>query len=160
MKKSVSEIILSEEEIIKKLETYCAYRERCESEVRQKMYQLNIGVEEYDHYLQYLYENNYLNEARYASAFANGKSNIKKWGRKKIEMELKARQVNTTYIKRSIEQIDEGMYLLRLEDLLRKKIKTIKETDNYKKQQKLFQFALQKGYESEIIKEAIKSIAE
>ncbi|MCC6582266.1 MAG: RecX family transcriptional regulator [Chitinophagales bacterium] len=149
---------LSEEQIIKKLESFCAYRERCESEVKQKLYQLAVDVKETDFYINYLKENNFLNEDRFIAAFARGKFNIKSWGRRKIMQELQVKRIDSKKILQSIENIDEGQYFVRLQDLLEKKLRTIKETDTFKKKQKLMQYAMQKGYEMELINEALKEI--
>lgn len=159
MKKTFLNIELTEEQIIHKLENFCSYRERCGSEIKQKMYTLKVSSSDYEFYLNHLKENNFYNEERFANAFAYGKNSIKKWGRKKISMELQAKNIDAEKINQSLSHIDEGMYLLKLEDILSKKNKTIKETDAFKKQQKLIQFALQKGYEYEIIKEALKNIS-
>lgn len=147
---------LSEPQIIQKLESFCAYRERCESEVRQKLYQLAVEDSDTDFYLNYLKENNFLNEERFVSAFARGKFNIKSWGRRKIMQELQSKRIDSKKIHQSINAIDEGAYFLRLQDILEKKYKTIKEQDNFKKKQKLIQYALQKGYEMQLIQEALK----
>lgn len=159
MKKSTAHIELTEEQIMQKLESFCAYRERCESEIKQKMYALQVPTSDYETYLNHLKENNFFNEERFANAFAYGKNAIKKWGRKKIAMELQSKNIDTQKINQSLLHIDEGMYLLKLEDILAKKSKAIKETDAYKKKQKLIQFAMQKGYEYEIISEALKHIS-
>ncbi|HNY54853.1 MAG: regulatory protein RecX [Chitinophagales bacterium] len=149
---------LSEEQIIKKLESFCAYRERCESEVKQKLYQLAVDVKETDFYINYLKENNFLNEDRFIAAFARGKFNIKSWGKRKIIQELQVKRIDSKKILQSIENIDEGQYFVRLQDLLEKKLRTIKEIDVFKKKQKLMQYAMQKGYEMELIIEALKEI--
>lgn len=159
MKKYTAHIELTEEQIMQKLESFCAYRERCESEIKQKMYALQVPTSDYETYLNHLKENNFFNEERFANAFAYGKNAIKKWGRKKIAMELQSKNIDTQKINQSLLHIDEGMYLLKLEDILAKKSKAIKETDAYKKKQKLIQFAMQKGYEYEIISEALKHIS-
>ena len=149
---------LSEEQIIKKLESFCAYRERCESEVKQKLYQLAVDVKETDFYINYLKENNFLNEDRFIAAFARGKFNIKSRGKRKIIQELQVKRIDSKKILQSIENIDEGQYFVRLQDLLEKKLRTIKEIDVFKKKQKLMQYAMQKGYEMELIIEALKEI--
>ena len=159
LKKSTTHIELTEEQIIHKLESFCAYRERCEAEIKQKMYLLSVPSSDYEIYINHLKENNFFNEERFANAFAYGKNSIKKWGRKKIAIELQSKNIDTQKINQSLLQIDEGMYLLKLEDILTKKIRTIKETDAFKKKQKLIQFAMQKGYEYEIINEALKNIS-
>ena len=92
------------------------------------------------------------------NAFVRGKNSIKKWGRKKIEMELKAKKIDAEKIKYSMAQIDDGVYAVRLEDLLRKKLKSVKDTDPYKRRQKLLVYALQKGYEAEIVNEVLKDV--
>lgn len=158
MKKTFQNIELTEDQIIHKLESFCSYRERCGSEIKQKMYTLKVPSSDYEFYLNHLKENNFYNEERFANAFAYGKNAIKKWGRKKITMELQAKNIDSQKINESLSHIDEGMYLLKLEDILTKKNKSIKETDAFKKKQKLILFALQKGYEYEIIKEALKNI--
>ena len=147
---------LSEPQIIQKLESFCAYRERCESEVRQKLYQLAVEDSDTDFYVNYLKENNFLNEERFVSAFARGKFNIKSWGKRKIMKELQGKRIDTKKIQQSIEQIDEGAYFLRLQDILEKKNKVMKETDPFKRRQKLMMYALQKGYEMELVHEELK----
>ena len=74
-------------------------------------------------------------------------------------MELKSKQIDNTTVQQSLLQIDEGMYLIKLQDVLEKKNRQLKETDAFKRKQKLIQFAMQKGYEYEIINEALKNIA-
>lgn len=159
LKKTKLNTALSEEQIIQKLENFCAYRERCESEIKQKMYTLQVPISDYETYLKYLSEHNFFNEDRFAISFAHGKNTIKKWGKKRIAIELQSKNIDVQKIQQSLQQIDEGMYLLKLEEMLEKKLKSIKETDNYIKKQKLIQFAMQKGYEYEIISEALKNIS-
>lgn len=149
----------SQEQIIHKLESYCAYRERCEAEVRQKLFALNVENKAWDFYLNYLKENNFLNEERFAIAFTRGKFSMKNWGKRKIMQELQLKKIDTPKIRQSIEQIDDGMYYLRLQDLLFKKNKAIKDADVLKRKQKLINFALQKGYEIDLINEALKEIS-
>ncbi len=158
MKKQIINKELTEDQIIHKLESFCAYRERCESEIKQKMYLLSVPSSGYATYISHLKENNFFNENRFANSFARGKNTIKKWGRKKITMELQAKNIDIQKINQSLLQIDEGMYLLKLQEILIKKSTTIKEADTYKKKQKLIQFSMQKGYEFVTIMEALKNI--
>lgn len=155
---AMKNVQLTKEQIISKLESYCSYRERCETEVKQKLYLLGVKLTQYDDYINYLKENNYLNEDRFALSFARGKFSIKSWGKRKIELELQEKKIDKNRITKSIQEIDNGMYFLRLQDILLKKSKTIKETDKIKRKYKLMQFALQKGYEPELIQQAIKII--
>ena len=148
----------TEEQIIQKLESYCAYRERCEIEVKQKLFTLGVEEERIHFFLNYLKENNFLNEERFTASFTRGKFNIKHWGKRKITQALQQKKIDTKKIQHNIGNLDEGLYFLTLQDLLEKKSNTIKEKDEFKKKQKLFQYALQKGYESELVFEALKFI--
>lgn len=157
-KKELSEE-LTKEQTIQRLENYCGYRERCEYEVKQKMYQLGVEQKDYDFYLDYLKANNFLDEDRFIAAFARGKFNIKNWGKRKIVDELKRRHIDEKRILPIVREIDEGIYFLRLQDVMEKKLKSIKEADSLKQRQKLIRFALQKGYEPDLIAEVLKTIS-
>ncbi|HNM31426.1 MAG TPA: regulatory protein RecX [Chitinophagales bacterium] len=151
--------LLSQEQIIKKLESYCAYRERCESEVKQKLVALKVEAGEVDFYLQYLIENNLLNENRFIDAYTRGKFNSKSWGRRKIAAALQQKKIDVNKIKQSIEHIDEDMYFQRLKRVLEKKNQQlINEPNENKVKQKLIYFATQKGYEPDLIFKVIKTI--
>lgn len=149
---------LTEADIRIKLENFCAYRERCEQEVRRKLGEWQIGAEEQDGFIRYLKSEGFLNEDRFAAAFARGKFRIKHWGKNRILAELRAKQLKDGQIRQSMAQIDDGEYFLSLLDILEKKSSTLKETDAWKREQKLFAYALQKGYESELVREAMKSL--
>jgi regulatory protein len=136
---------LSEPQIIQKLESFCAYRERCESEVRQKLYQLAVEDSDTDFYLNYLKENNFLNEERFVSAFARGKFNIKSWGKRKIMQELQSKRIDSKKIQQSINAIDEGAYFLRLQDILEKKIRRLKNKITLKRNKNLFSMLCKKA---------------
>ena len=94
---------LTKEQALQKIKHYCAYQERCHNEVKEKLYNLGVWKKEHDEIIATLIEENYLNEERFAIAFAGGRFRIKKWGRVKIKYELKQKQVSDYCIKKSIE---------------------------------------------------------
>ncbi len=61
------------EEAQKKLESYCAYQDRCHQEVEKKLYEMQMISEAKELILLYLMEYNFLNEERFAKSFARGK---------------------------------------------------------------------------------------
>ena len=61
-----------------KLESYCAYQERCHKEVNQKLRDMKMIPEAIEVIKLHLLEHNFLNETRFAQAFARGKFNHKK----------------------------------------------------------------------------------
>lgn len=138
-----------------KLEAYCAYQERCDQEVRQKCRDWKLYAEDTDILISDLISNNFLNEERFARAYASGKFRIKKWGRNKIKTHLKKKAISDYSIRAAMTEIDEEEYLLTLQTLLEKKGALLRESDQWKRRQKLMRYLSSKGYESDLIHEAL-----
>ena len=88
------------QQALQKIKHYCAYQERCHSEVKEKLYGVGLRKNEVDEIISTLIEENYLNEERFAIQFAGGHFRIKNWGRVKIKYELKQKQVSDYCIKK------------------------------------------------------------
>src|SRR5882762_609956 len=97
---------LSQEQALQKAKHYCAYQERCHSEVKEKLYSFGLWKQEVETILSQLIEEGYLNEERFAIQFAGGKFRMKQWGRVKIKYELKQRQVSEYCVKKALKEID------------------------------------------------------
>lgn len=141
------------QEATKKMEHYCAYQERCHKEVIEKLGEMNMIPEAIDQILGHLIQENYLNEERFAKAFARGKFNIKKWGANRIIRELKLRDVSPYNIKSALSEIANEDYLKTFDELARKRLNQIKETNNLKKKKKLVDYLLYRGWESHLVYE-------
>jgi len=147
------------QQALPKAKHYCAYQERSHSEVKDKLYGFGLNTKEVDQILSTLIEENYLNEERFAIQFAGGHFRTKKWGRIKITHALKQKQVSPYCIKKALKQIDEDEYLKTLQKLYEEKLKTLKSERNiFVKKRKLQDHLLQKGFESDLIRELINSI--
>jgi regulatory protein len=145
---------LSFQEGLIKLQRYCAYQERCHSEVQQKLYDLGVWKNDAENIIVKLIEDNYLNEERFAESYVHGKFTIKQWGKTKIKLKLKEKKVSDYLIKKALAQIDDADYLKTLEKLLAKKHKEYKtKYKGYELQAKLINFALSKGYEMDVVRE-------
>ena len=139
------------DDAIKKLEHYCAYQERCHKEVIEKLQQMHMIPEAIDVVLVHLIENKFLNEARFAEAFASGKFKIKKWGRSRITFELKKKGVSAFNINKAIEGISDEEYYSVFNELAENKVKLIKETNVYKRKKKFVDYFLYRGWESYLV---------
>jgi len=144
-------------EAIIKMRDWCAYQERCQQEVRDKLYEYGLKTDDVENIIVQLINENFVNEERFAIAFAGGKFRIKKWGRVKIKMELKAKRVSDYCIKKGMAQIDDAEYINVLKRLLALKSKLITEKNHLKKKQKLVRYALGKGYEQDLIFDLLNS---
>lgn len=144
------------DEATRLLENYCAYQERCHKEVEQKLYDINMIPVAKEKILLHLMQHNFLNEERYAKAYVRGKFSIKKWGKIKIASELKFKNISSYNIKQALNNIDETAYLKNLQQLAEKKLPLIKESNAFKKRNKLSTFLISKGYEPNLVFELAK----
>ena len=151
---------LTKEQALQKARHYCGYQERSHLEVKEKLYSFGLYKQQVEELLSQLIEENYLNEERYAIQFAGGRFRMKQWGRVKIKYELKQKRVSEYCIKKALKEIDEADYLNTLQTLATKKWATIKgeAVNHYVKLGKTTDYLLQKGYEPELIKQALATL--
>jgi regulatory protein len=146
--------------ILQKAASYCAYQERTQDEVRQRLKKWNVWGEEADELIAELITLNYLSEERFAKTYAGGKFRIKNWGRMKIKQELQRRGLSTYSIEKGMNEIEDKAYVDGLRTLLAKKkvLLSKTETDGFKLKNKLARFALGKGYESELVWKELENL--
>ena len=153
---------LTKEQAYQKLRHYCAYQDRCHSEVKSKAYSFGLRKPEVEELTSKLIEENCLNEERFAKAFAGGKFRIKQWGRIKIRSELKNKQISYYCIAAALDEIDDLKYKETLHKLAVKRWNSIKGagTNLFVKMTKTRDHLLLKGYEASLVAIEIKALAE
>ena len=147
-------------ESLEKLKSYCAYQERCEFEVIKKLESLGINETDIIAIVSKLKQQNYLDNGRYAEAFASGKHKIKGWGKVKIRVALKAQRLPDELITRALDELDPKAYSTRLNEVAQKKWRLLGKKRDRNTRQKLFRFLYGKGYESELINRVITNLWE
>jgi regulatory protein len=142
---------------LKAIQHYCAYQERCHSEVRHKLLELGFRGAELEEAIASLIADNFLNEERFARSYSSGKFRIKHWGKRKIAQALKQKQVSGYCISKGLQAIDETEYYHILSLLADKKWAEMKaEKTIWIRKQKVQRYLLQKGYEPELISEVLQ----
>ncbi len=141
-----------------KLEALCAYQERCQYEMNQKLISWDFLEEQRNQLIADLISNNFINEERFASAFVSGKFRIKKWGKNKIKSHLRMKQISDYSIERGMNEIDPDEYWKTILELIEKKAKDLstKKGDHWVKRAKIYTFLLSRGFESDLVSDAIK----
>jgi regulatory protein len=147
---------LSSKEVLTKLYHYCTYQERCHKEVTEKLFELGVYGEKTQEIITHLIGEGFLNEERFAKAFASGKFRFKNWGRLKIIRELEQRQLSSHCIKSALQEIDPHDYRQSLLSLLAKKASSIEEANPYALRHRVAKFVIQKGFEPELVWEMLK----
>jgi regulatory protein len=148
--------ITDEKVALAKAEHYCAYQERSQQEVRDKLYEWGLYTNTVENIIIQLIAGNFINEERFANAYVRGKFNQKGWGKNKIKQGLKFKRVSDILIKKALNNINDDDYLQMLSKVIQKKILLLNETDLYKRKYKLQQYALGRGYENDLIADVLK----
>jgi regulatory protein len=149
---------LTPDQVLDKMAKYCAYQERCVKDVRDKLKTFDILEEEKTKILDYLLDNRFVNDERFAKSFVRGKINQSGWGVNKIRFHLIQKGIDKDIIDEAIGQTDNEVYRQRLIDILKAKSKTIKAESDFEKKRKLAAYAMQKGFEGNLIWEVLKDL--
>lgn len=145
--------MLTYEQALQKMASLCSISEHCEHDVRGKLYKLGISTEDSDRIVDYLLDEGYLDENRFAMSYANDKLRFSHWGRLKIRSMLQALRISDACIGEALARIDPEEYERILVRVLDGKRRTMDECESYDARIKIIRFALQRGFEiSEITK--------
>lgn len=136
---------------LRKAASFCAYQERTQQEVRERLADWGVWGDEAEAVIADLIEQNYLNEERFAKTFAGGKFRVKNWGKRKIKQHLQQRGITGYNLEQAMKEIEPDDYRQTLRSLLDKKRSTLRDDNPLVVKQKLVRFALSRGYESDLI---------
>jgi len=149
--------ITDEKTALIKAEQFCAYQERSQQEVREKLYDMGMYPTGVESVISQLITSNFLNEERFAKAYAQGKFRMNGWGRIKIKQGLKFKRVPDKLINKALQLLDGDEYLSVLQKIIEKKQRQLHETDTLKRRYKLQQYAMSRGFESDLINDVLKA---
>lgn len=145
------------DEIKLKLVNYCVYQDRCHAEVEQKMKEFLLIEEAKEEIMLYLLKENYLNEERFTRSYIRGKFYIKHWGRNKIKMNLKQKQISEKLISSCFNEIDERDYEATLRKIYEDYSSKQKGLKEYQRKAKTVKYLLSRGFEYDEILHLIDS---
>lgn len=138
-----------------KAETYCAYQERSQQEVRDKLYSWGLHQGDVEQIISDLIGDNFLNEERFAIAYAQGKLRMKGWGKVKIKFHLKGKRVSDPLIRIALNRIDMDEYLAKLDEVVDKYARQPLDTLTAQQKNKLIRHLQSRGFENEFIFEKV-----
>ena len=147
--------LLTPLEAKRKAENYCAYQERAQQEVRNKLYEWGLHQKEIENIIAQLIEDNFLNEERFAKAYTLGKFRMKGWGKIKIKQHLKFKKVSEPLIRLALKSIDMDEYDKKIEETIHKKINKSLPELSFNEKSKLANYLQSKGFENDLIFEKI-----
>ena len=136
-------------EVIQKMQNFCAYRDRSEKEVRLKLHSFGQSENMNEEIIQLLKNDSFIDDNRFAENYVRSKFRSSQWGKIKIKAQLQLKGIHSNIIKHHLDGIDEENYHEAIKDLIAKWARThISEKD---RKAKLYRFLLSRGFENEII---------
>ena len=145
-----------DDELLRKAMRYCAYSERCQQDVRQKMFELKSSLQNTETIIAYLIRENFINEERYAIAFAGGKFRISKWGKIKIRLALEQKNISAYCISKALKQIDNNDYKQTIKKLAAAQSRKIKPSNPLREKHLVSKALISKGFEPDLVWEVLK----
>ena len=139
------------------MRSYCMYQERCIQEVKKKLTRLQVIPKTKSKVINHLIDNDYLNEVRFTKSFIQGKLRIKKWGKIKLNYELRIRGVKKFIIDEEINKISKDDYYDYFNEFSNNKIKILKGSKDQKKRSFINYFTY-RGWENNLIYEKLNEI--
>ena len=146
------------EKYLSKAQSYCSRAEKCESDVRTYLYKQGVEVKDIARIVESLVDDKFVDNARYARAFVSDAFKFNKWGRLKIRQALLAKGISEKLMLQPLSEIDETEYMSLLESLLRAKLKSVRDDDEYKLKASVFRFAYSRGFEPELVEKVWEKI--
>ena len=149
---------LTPDQVLDKMAKYCAYQERCVKDVKDKLKTFDIPEKAKEEILEYLIDNRFVDNERFVRSFVRGKVNQSGWGLNKIRFHLMQKGIAKELIDEALGQTDEEVYRKKLIAILKTKAKTVKGASDYEKKRKLAAYAMQKGFEGNLVWEVLKDL--
>ncbi len=147
----------NQEQIVSKVERFCAYSERCVQDVKFKLRQLKVSENEQQKIIGKLIENGFINEARYAKAFANDRFKINGWGKIKISFALREKHLPEQMIEAGLKNIQQEAYEQKLYELMKTKMQSLLGIENeFVRKNKVAGFLIGRGFEPDLVWKALE----
>ncbi|MDD2595216.1 MAG: regulatory protein RecX [Bacteroidales bacterium] len=144
---------MNKEQILNRMRALCSKGEKCRSDIFKKIESYNIDSPQ--ELVDILCRENFIDDRRYAAAFARDKSSLQGWGEMKIRLALRRKGIEDTTIEEALDGIDCEQSQKKLVSILKAKYKLLeREKDQDVRNAKLFRFAMGRGYKYEQIKKA------
>ena len=145
-------------EALQKAAAYCSLSEKCEYEVKEKLRTWDVSNTDVAKVIDQLRHDDFINDARYCTYYTRDKFRFNRWGKIKIGMMLRSKQLPEEEITNALAQIDEAEYEEALVVILQTKLKSLTYKYEYEKQGKLFRFAQSRGFEHNIVSNVLRQL--
>lgn len=149
---------LSKAQALNRAASLCSISEHCTSQIREKLMQWGLSAEDVEEILEHLVEEKFIDETRFARAYCHDKFLYNHWGRIKIGQMLRHMHLSEEHISEGMAVILEDDYMDALNEALCQKNRTLRDTDSYQRKGKLVRHLLSRGYEMDLVLDAVEAV--
>lgn len=149
---------LTFEQALQRAASLCSSSEHCISDISEKLYKWGVSKDDSEAIIDRLVDEKYIDELRYATAYANDKVRFSHWGRVKIKTMLRMQRISDADIMAALDTIDPEEYEKVLERVIDGKRSSLGCDDSYESRVKTIRFALQRGFEMQEITKFVADV--
>jgi regulatory protein len=147
----MKENTISTNEVYAKMATLCSRSEQYSTEIRKKILDLGVSSDETDEIIENLKKDRFLDDERFVRAYVSDKFRLNRWGKVKIRHYLKMKGLSDGLIQKGLEEINENKYRELLLKTMKEKAKAVKKKEKYEKMGQIIRYAMNRGFEPEMI---------
>jgi len=147
--------LMPKEVALSKAIALCSSSEHCKSQIMEKLSLWGVSTQDAYNIMDYLVKEKYIDNKRFARAYCHDKFCYNHWGRIKIRQMLRHLRLNDEEIEEGMQTIPDEDYLQTLNDALQAKDRTLHEKDVYQRKAKLVRHLLSRGFETELVLDAV-----
>lgn len=151
---------ITEEKALQKLSVLCAKGEHSTGEADTKMRNWGLNAEARARVIAKLVNAKFIDDRRFTSFFIHDKIKFNHWGRRKIEVALRQKGIDSSIISESLDEVPTDEYLEILRPMIRTKMETVKGDSDYERAMKTIKWAMGRGFTIDIIRECIDNAEE
>lgn len=148
----------SPEQALNLLMNRCAKSETCTSDARKALYRWQVPVESHQTILDQLTAQKFIDDSRYAAAYVREKATLSRWGSYKIRAALRAKQIDEETVNEALAQLEEHDMMGKLEEQLRRKLRTVKAKNAYDLKNKLLRYGVGLGFDFSDVSDQIEQL--
>ncbi len=149
---------MSYEAALKRAAALCSNQEQCSGHIREKLNNWKVSGDDTDKIIDLLIKEKFLDDARYATFYVRDKFRFNGWGKIKLRMMLSQKGLPLAIIEEALNQLDPDLYKQTCTRLISEKSASLKESNQFKRKGKLFRFAAQRGFETDLIHQILSYI--
>lgn len=151
--------ILTPAEALARAAALCDKCEQCSPDIIRKLAAWGIPASDTAKIIDRLRQTRYLDDMRFARAYAHDKMAYSGWGRNKILQGLWAKRLGREYIEASCDELDEEEYNDIARRVIRSKVRSLPEgLSTYENRMKVMRFGVQRGFEARLVSQIINRL--